>query len=116
MKYLREFLFMPTWKSRGYSFQTNEDKYSLPSFNKICEFLENKGWEIHSWEYIEDSGVNGYGYHKIDDMHSLKVYALKDAVPVQNNESYYIYKMTKDGLIGEFEDIDLDKKLKEVLE
>ena len=97
MKHLREFIFNPTWKSRGYSYETLDDKYSLPSFNEICDFLENKGWEIHSWEYIEDEGVLGC-YHKRDDMYSLKVYASKDTTPVPNYKSYYIYEMTKDGL------------------
>lgn len=97
MKYLRQFVFKPTWKSRGTSDETDEDKYPLPSFNDICEFLEDRGWEVHSWEYIEDEGV--LGYHKRDDMRSLIVYATSTAYPRPlDREGYYIYEMTAKGL------------------
>lgn len=93
MKVLRKFEFIPVWNSRGFSYESTKDLYSLPEFNEIAKMLNDKGWEIKQFNYIEDKSH----YHKTDDMKSLEIYCEKDKDNFEEEKSY-CYEMTKSGL------------------
>lgn len=93
MKYTREFWFYPHWASRNYSFETTNDLFPVPSFNKIAQFLNKKGWEIDNIKYFEDK--NRYG--KCDEMRSLRLYCSKETDFFIEEESYE-FIATKEGI------------------
>ena len=94
MKVLRKFEFIPVWNSRGFSYESTKDLYSLPEFNVIAKMLNDKGWEIKQFNYIEDKST----YHKTDMMQSLEIYCEKNGDNFKE-EKDYCYVMTKNGLI-----------------
>lgn len=93
MKVTRRFVFSPRWKSRGFSYESTKDLYSLPGFNEIAKLLNDKGWEIKKFEIIPDKGV--CGYQKTDAMNGLAFYCDKEA-SVFVEEKSYSYTMSSE--------------------
>ena len=95
MKITRQFTFYPTWPSRHFSYESHKDLFPIPEFNVIARFLENKGWEILSFEYCED---NDYGYGAPNScMKSLIVYCAKQKSKFKEEEKYNYYSKSKEG-------------------
>ena len=117
MKVLRKFEFSPSWNSRVFSYESTNDLYPLPEFNEIAKMLNDKGWEIKKFNYIEDKS----SYHKTDKMKSLEIYCEKDCDNNFEEEKSYCYEMTKFGLQDTktiYEDIlkEYNDKLKQMRE
>lgn len=102
MRYTRKFLFEPSWESRCYSWCTMDDLYEIPPFNRIARFLNQKGWQIDSFRYIEDI----YPHCPTDRMKSLELYCSREGL--REEEPTYEYTST-----GECELSYYDKKARE---
>ena len=95
MKITRQFTFYPTWSSRHFSYENYEDLFPIPEFNVIARFLEDKGWEISSFEYCKD---DDYGFGAPNpSMKSLIVYCTKPKSKFKEEEKYDYYSKSKDG-------------------
>lgn len=92
MKITRMFTFEPRWNSRNYSFENFKDLYPIPDFNIIAKILNDRGWEIKQFEYIEDTQV----YRKTKQMQSLKVVCNKE-IKKKFIEEKYNYQMNDKG-------------------
>ena len=84
MKYTRKFEFIPSWESRGRNLCTTNDLYEIPPFNWIARFLNQSGWQIDSFKYIDDS----YPHYPTDEMKSIELYCSKDVERFREEPTY----------------------------
>ena len=78
--------------NENYSFENFKDLYPIPDFNIIAKILNDRGWEIKQFEYIEDTQV----YRKTKQMQSLKVVCNKE-IKKKFIEEKYNYQMNDKG-------------------
>lgn len=103
MKYIREFDFIPSWNSEGFSHCSYNDLYSIPPFNTIAKMLNDNGWEILEYKYENDEPSPYRTASDIKRMRSLHIVAVTTRRPKIDDPYAFIYKMTKNGLITEYE-------------
>lgn len=61
MKVTREFIFEPSWKSRGWSWESSDDRFLIPTdFNVLARIINQRGWEIERFWYVEDEEQREY--------------------------------------------------------
>ena len=84
MKITREFTFYPSWHSRGWSWETTNDRFYILDFNTMAKILNDRGWEIESYEIIKDDAI----YNKDSNFNTAKFLCSKRVNNVFKEEKY----------------------------
>lgn len=93
MKATREFWFFPQWKSRGYSWETYDDRYLIPSFNEMAKILNDRGWEIIEYEIIKDTTC----YCNDKDFNTARFVCSKEVATPFVEEKYHYFAAGHNG-------------------
>ena len=93
MKITREFWFYPTWKSRGYSWETWDDRFLIPDFNTMAKILNNRGWEIIEYEIIKDEKY----YNNDKEFNTARFICCKNVKGNFEEEKYEYYAIGRNG-------------------
>lgn len=94
MKITREFWFYPSWSSRGYSWETDEDIFLIPNFNTMAKILNDRGWEIIEYKIVKDTQY--YGRNEIE-FNKARFTCCKNVRGKFKEEKYDYYAIGKNG-------------------
>jgi len=87
MKITREFIFAPSWDSRGWSWETSDDCFLIPAdFNVLARIINQRGWEIERFWYVEDEDEQRYKRSYLKTAHFI---CSKEVSDDFEEESYF---------------------------
>lgn len=101
MKYTREFLFLPSFDTKSLIDASWNDINPIPPFNLIASTLNDAGWEIIEFHYENILDSSSPYIARLSS--KLLIYATTTNKPKTDNPKAFIYRMSKSGLVSEYD-------------
>ena len=100
MKYTREFWFLPSFDNKSLVDASWNDINPIPPFNSIASTLNDAGWEIIEFHYETIFDIPSSYNARLS--RNLLIYATTTNKPKTDNPKAFIYRMSKNGLVNEY--------------